>query len=165
MWHDAKNEVGMESHTSLLMAKYGITSIPALVLLEQHGGLICANAWDKCVADAEGWNFAWRQQSQIPRIGEMGVRADSANWPRGQKKETPHQDHRHRLLRRQGRSRLLILTSPHRQGNDQNPHAQGPKHRRPRGGGAGRIPGGSTWQAGNHKHDGHSPGLASRTSI
>jgi hypothetical protein len=66
MWHDAKNEVGMESHTLLLMAKYGITSIPALVLLDQGGGLICANARDKCVADAEGRNFPWRQQSQIP---------------------------------------------------------------------------------------------------
>ncbi len=66
MWHDAKNEVGMESHTSLLMAKYGITSIPALVLLDQRGGLICANARDKCVANAEYQNFPWRQQSQTP---------------------------------------------------------------------------------------------------
>ncbi len=66
MWHDAKNEVGMESHMLLLMAKYGITSILALVLLDQRGGLICTNARDKCVADAEGWNFLWRQQSRIP---------------------------------------------------------------------------------------------------
>jgi hypothetical protein len=62
LWHDAKNEVGIESHTSSLMAKYGITSIPALVFLDQHGGLICANARDKCVADAEGRNFPWWQQ-------------------------------------------------------------------------------------------------------
>jgi hypothetical protein len=53
----------MESHTLSSMAKYGITSIPALVLLDQRGGLICANARDKCVADAEGQNFPWRQQS------------------------------------------------------------------------------------------------------
>jgi hypothetical protein len=66
IWHDAKKEVGMESHTSSLMAKYGITSILALVLLDQRGGLICAYARDKCVADAEGWNFPWRQQYQLP---------------------------------------------------------------------------------------------------
>jgi hypothetical protein len=128
MWHDAKNEVGMESHTTSLMAKYGITSIPALILLDQHGGLISANAWDKCVADTEGQNFPWRQQSRIPQIGEMGCGLTLHKWPRGQKKETPHQDRRHRLLRRQGGSRLLILTSPHRQGDNQNPHVQGPKH-------------------------------------
>jgi hypothetical protein len=89
MWHDAKNEVGMESHTSLLMAKYGITSIPALLLLDQHGGLICANTRDKCVADAEGRNFTWRQHSQIPQIGEMGVRADSAQVAKGAKEGNP----------------------------------------------------------------------------
>jgi hypothetical protein len=89
MWHDAKNEVGMESHTLLSMAKYGITSIPALVLLDQRGGLICTNAWDKCVADAEGRNFPWRQQSLITRIGEMGVRADSAQVSKGAKEGNP----------------------------------------------------------------------------
>ncbi len=89
MRHDAKNEVGTESHTSLLMAKYGITSILALVFLDQRGGLICANARDKCVADAEGWNFPWRQQSRIPRIGEVGVRADSAQVAKGAKEGNP----------------------------------------------------------------------------
>jgi hypothetical protein len=85
MWHDAKNEVGMESHTSLLMAKYGIKSIPALILLDQCGVLICANARDKCVADTEGSNFPWRKQSRIPQIGEMGVRADPAQVAKGAK--------------------------------------------------------------------------------
>ncbi len=103
MWHDAKNEVGMESHTLLLMAKYGITSIPALVLLDQCGGLICTNAWDKCVVDVEGWNFPWRQQSRIPQIGERGVRADSAqvakaakegNYPPGPQAQAPAQARR-----------------------------------------------------------------------
>ncbi len=89
MWHDAKNEVEMESHTLSLMAKYGITSILALILLDQRGGLICANARDKCVADTEGRNFPWWQQSQIPQIGEMGVRADSAQVAKGAKEGNP----------------------------------------------------------------------------
>jgi hypothetical protein len=62
MWHNGDNEVGMEAHTSSLMAKYGITSIPALVLLDKRGGLICADARDKCVKDPEGGAFPWRQR-------------------------------------------------------------------------------------------------------
>jgi hypothetical protein len=53
------------------------------------GGLICTNARDKCVADAEGRNFPWRQQSQIPQISEMGVRADSAQVAKGAKEGNP----------------------------------------------------------------------------
>jgi hypothetical protein len=34
MWHEADDEAGMEAHTLLLMTKFGITSIPALVLLD-----------------------------------------------------------------------------------------------------------------------------------
>ncbi len=37
MWHDADDEMGMEAFTSALMAKYDITSIPALVLLDKCG--------------------------------------------------------------------------------------------------------------------------------
>jgi hypothetical protein len=73
MWHDADDEMGMEACTSALMAKYGITSIPALVLLDKRGGVICADAWDKCVADPEGRAFPWRQQSRFPRAVEIEV--------------------------------------------------------------------------------------------
>jgi nucleoredoxin len=66
MWHNADNEVGMEARTSTLMAKYGITSIPALVLLDKCRGLICADARDKCVEDPEGRAFLWQQQSRFP---------------------------------------------------------------------------------------------------
>ncbi len=38
MWHEADDEAGMEACTSLLMTKFGITSIPALVLLDKRGG-------------------------------------------------------------------------------------------------------------------------------
>jgi thiol-disulfide isomerase/thioredoxin len=73
MWHDADDEMGMEASTSALMAKYGITSIPALVLLNKHGGVIYADARDKCVVDPEGWAFLWRQQSRFPQAVEMEV--------------------------------------------------------------------------------------------
>jgi hypothetical protein len=73
MWHDADDEMGMEAHTLALMAKYGITSIPALVLLDKHGGVICADAWDKCVVNPEGRAFSWQQQSWFPRAVEMKV--------------------------------------------------------------------------------------------
>ena len=38
MWHKADDEAGMEACTLLLMTKFGITSIPALVLLDKQGG-------------------------------------------------------------------------------------------------------------------------------
>ena len=63
MWHDADDKMGMKARTSALMAKYDITSIPALVLLDKCKGVICADAQDKCVADLEGQAFPWWQQS------------------------------------------------------------------------------------------------------
>ncbi len=78
MWHEADNEVEMETRTSLLMAKYNITSIPALVLLDKRGGLICADARDKCVADPEGRAFPWRHQSRSAQAAETGSGAGTA---------------------------------------------------------------------------------------
>ncbi len=66
MWHDTADEEGMEARTSLLMAKFGITAMPALVLLDKHGGLICVDARDKCVADPKGWAFPWLQPFRSP---------------------------------------------------------------------------------------------------
>jgi hypothetical protein len=67
MWHDANDEAGMKAHTSALMAKYGITTIPALVLLDKQGRLICLDARAKCVADPEGTSFPWQQPSAPTR--------------------------------------------------------------------------------------------------
>jgi hypothetical protein len=78
MWHDTADEEGMEAHTLLLMAKFGITSMPALVLFDKHKGLIYVDAWDKCVADPKGRAFPWPQPSQFPRAADMSVRADTA---------------------------------------------------------------------------------------
>ncbi len=77
MWHKADDEVGMEALKLLLMTKFGITSIPALVLLDKWGGLICADVRDKCVADPDGRAFPWRQQTRFLQAAEMGARANT----------------------------------------------------------------------------------------
>jgi hypothetical protein len=78
MWHNTADEEGMEARTLSLMAKFGITAIPALVLLDKQGGLICVDAQDKCVADPMGQAFLWPQPSRSPRAAVMSVRADMA---------------------------------------------------------------------------------------
>ncbi len=62
MYHDANGEVGMKTRTSELMAKFGITAIPALVLLDECGQVICADGRGRCGADPEGLSFPWREQ-------------------------------------------------------------------------------------------------------
>ncbi len=76
--HDTNNEVGMKARTLALMAKYGITTIPALVLLDEQGRVLCADAWEKCVVNPEGTSFPWQQQPRFPQAAETGVRADMA---------------------------------------------------------------------------------------
>jgi hypothetical protein len=89
IWHDADDSVGMEACTSSLMARFGITSIPALVLLDKRGGLICAYAWDKCVADPEGQAFLWWQQSRFPQAAEMSRRVDTTRLAKVARKGKP----------------------------------------------------------------------------
>lgn len=80
MGHKVDDEAGMAAHTASLMAKFGITSIPALVLLDKRGGLICANAQDKCVADPEGRAFPWRKQSQSTATARTAGRGPVVNF-------------------------------------------------------------------------------------
>jgi hypothetical protein len=58
--HDANDEVGIKARTSALMAKYGITTIPALFLLDEQGKVLCADAREKCAANPEGTSFPWQ---------------------------------------------------------------------------------------------------------
>ncbi len=74
---EADDEAEMEAHTLSLMTKFGITSIPALVLLDKRGGLICADARDKCVADLDGRAFLKQQQTWFPQAAETGARANA----------------------------------------------------------------------------------------
>ncbi len=60
MWHNMNEEAGMTACTSALMAKYGIMTIPAHVLLDKQGRVICLDARAKCVANPEGTSFPWQ---------------------------------------------------------------------------------------------------------
>jgi hypothetical protein len=71
MRHDSNNEVEMKTRTTALMAKFGITTIPALVFLNKHWQVICAEGCGMCGADPEGLAFPWRE---LPKVGP-GARA------------------------------------------------------------------------------------------
>jgi thiol-disulfide isomerase/thioredoxin len=51
MYHNADGKVGMNTRTTALMAKFGVTNIPALVLLDKRGQVICTEGRGWCVAD------------------------------------------------------------------------------------------------------------------
>ncbi len=57
MYHDADNKVGMNTRTTALMAKFEVTTIPALVLLDKRGQVICTEGRGWCVADPKGLAF------------------------------------------------------------------------------------------------------------
>jgi hypothetical protein len=57
MYHDTDNKVGMNTRMTALMAKFGVTTIPALVLLDKRGQVICAEGRGWCVADPKGLAF------------------------------------------------------------------------------------------------------------
>ncbi len=42
MYHNANNKVGMNTRMTVLMAKFGVTTIPALILLDKRRHVICA---------------------------------------------------------------------------------------------------------------------------
>ncbi len=86
MYHDAINKVGMKTRTSALMAKFGITTIPALVLLDKRGQVICVDGRGMCGADPEGLSFPWRKQ---PNSGP-GTRAVlNFDLPAGERTQRP----------------------------------------------------------------------------
>jgi hypothetical protein len=66
MYHNANDKVGMKTRTTALMAKFGITTIPAIVLLDKRGQVICTQERGMCGADPEGLAFPWREQ---PKVG------------------------------------------------------------------------------------------------
>jgi hypothetical protein len=41
MWHNADNEVRMKARMTAHMEKFGVSTIPALVLLDERGRVIC----------------------------------------------------------------------------------------------------------------------------
>jgi thiol-disulfide isomerase/thioredoxin len=68
MYHNANDKVVMKTRMTALMAKFGITTIPALVLLDKHGQVICIEGRGWCDADLQGLAFPWQDQ---PRVGPV----------------------------------------------------------------------------------------------
>jgi hypothetical protein len=68
MYHNANDKAGMKTRTMALMAKFGITIILALVLLDKRGRVICIEGCGMCGADPEGLAFPWREQ---PKVGPV----------------------------------------------------------------------------------------------
>ncbi len=68
MYHNANKKFEMKTTTTVLMAKFGITIIPALVLLDERRQVICAEGSKRCGNDPKGLAFPWRDQ---PRVGPV----------------------------------------------------------------------------------------------
>ncbi len=86
MYHDANNKVGMKMTTTVLMAKFGITTIPALVLLDKRGQVICAEGSRMCGADPKGLAFPWRDQ---PRVGPVARAVVNFDLPPAERTQQP----------------------------------------------------------------------------
>ncbi len=69
MWHNVDDKVRMKACTMALMAKFGISTIPALVLLDERGRVICLEACGWVNADPKGKAFPWRETAGAPMTG------------------------------------------------------------------------------------------------
>jgi hypothetical protein len=87
MWHNANNKVGMKACTTALTAKFGISTIPALVLLDEQGHIICPEAHGWVNDNPKGKAFPWRETVEAPIPGPAAravVNFDlpPAEWPK-----------------------------------------------------------------------------------
>jgi hypothetical protein len=83
MYHDVNDEISMKSRTTALMAKFGITTIPALVLLDEHGQVICKDGRGWCAADPMGLAFPWRGKAKGGPVARAVVNFDLPPAKRG----------------------------------------------------------------------------------
>ena len=84
MCHNANDKVGMNTRTTALMAKFGVTTIPALILLDKRGHVICAEGRGWCVADPKGRAFPWREKITVGSVGRAVVNFDLPPAKQGQ---------------------------------------------------------------------------------
>ncbi len=78
MYHNANEEVGMKTTTSVLMAKFGITTIPALVLLDERRHVICMEGSGMCGPDPKELAFPWQDQPRVGPVAGAAVNFDLA---------------------------------------------------------------------------------------
>jgi hypothetical protein len=57
---------------SYLRDMYGITTIPALVLLDGAGTVLCRNGHDRLREDPTGCSFPWQERPSSPRVRQVG---------------------------------------------------------------------------------------------
>jgi hypothetical protein len=89
MYHDTNKKIGMNTRTTALMAKFGVTTIPALILLDKRRHVICAEGRGWCVADPKGLAFPWREKTTVGPVGRAVVNFDLPPAKQGQRPEPP----------------------------------------------------------------------------
>jgi hypothetical protein len=88
IYHDAHDKVGMNTRTIALMAKFGVTTIPALVLLGKRGQVICAEGRGWCVADPKRLAFPWRGKTTVGPVARAVISFDLPPAEQGQRPES-----------------------------------------------------------------------------
>jgi hypothetical protein len=68
MTHDkVSGKKGLDLHN-----KFGITTIPALVLLDREGAVLCLDAQERLWEDPTGQHFPWQDPPAAPRLPRVG---------------------------------------------------------------------------------------------
>ncbi len=77
MTHDeASGKKGLD-----LLNKFGITTIPALVLLDGEGTVLCRDAQERLWEDPTGQQFPWQDPPAAPRLPQLRFNLVDNSWP------------------------------------------------------------------------------------
>jgi len=74
-----------------LRDKFAITTIPALVLLNGEGAVLCRNAHERLRDEPQGTYFPWQSTPAAPRIPQVDFDIVAHSWPDGASGGTPLQ--------------------------------------------------------------------------
>jgi nucleoredoxin len=101
MTHDkASGKKGLD-----LLNKFGITTIPALVLLDGEGAVLCRDAQERLWEDPTGQHFPWQDPLAAPRLPRVGFDLVDNSWLDVARLSTP-------LLRPSGRPLHFVTVRP-----------------------------------------------------
>jgi thiol-disulfide isomerase/thioredoxin len=105
---EASGKTGLD-----LLHKFGITTIPALVLLDGEGAVVCRNAQEKLREDPAGLHFPWQDLPAVPRILRVGFDLVDTSRPDVARLSNP-------LRRPPGRPPQFTTARPHGARDPQN---------------------------------------------
>ncbi len=88
-----------------LLNKFGITTIPALVLLDGEGAVLCQDAQERLWQDPTGQHFPWQDPPAAPHLPRVGFNLMDNSWPDAAHLLTP-------LLRPSGRPPQFATVRP-----------------------------------------------------